>query len=196
MNRIFLLRSVCGVTVLLALSLSLAGCAPQGATETAPSKSAAPPSAAGNAGTYPGTDAGAQALLAEFVKPGADHAALSRQLRPTKADLEAIFVSDLATKLEATYGPAWDSGQLVIAPKEGQTEVKVSSATGEEIKSGTGGAKDLPGGWRQVADKLKPGIRMYRFQFVEPGKDSGMAYDGLVHVNGNWRITPKPWRGL
>jgi hypothetical protein len=135
-------------------------------------------------------------MLAEFVKPGADHAALTKPLRPTKADLEAIFEADLADKADKMYGPAWDSGELVVAPKTGQTEVKVFSATSEEIKSGTGGAAELPGGWKDVAGKLKPGVRIYRFKFVEPGKDSGMAFDGLVYVNGNWRIVPKPWRAL
>jgi hypothetical protein len=24
----------------------------------------------------------------------------------------------------------------------------------------------------------------------------GMAFDGLVHVNGRWVLMPKPWRAL
>jgi hypothetical protein len=193
--------------LVVALMPGLTGCAPKeaepGAGSPAASSPAAPASnsAGGNSsassmGTHPGTDEGAKALLNEFVQPGADHAALTKNLRPTKADLEAIFTADLAGKADAVYGPAWDSGQLVVAPKPGQTEVKIASATSEEIKKGTGAAADLPGGWKQVADKLKPGLRLYQFKFVEPGKDSGMAYDGLVHVNGNWRIAPKPWRAL
>jgi hypothetical protein len=190
---------------LLALTFALgaAGCQPKAAEDAAGPAAAAPPAAAAGAtageaaaGSHEGTEEGAKAMLAEFVKPGADHAALSKALRPDKSDLEAIFEADLAAKADAVYGPAWDSGDLVVAPKPGQTEVKLSSATSEEIKSGTGAAADLPGGWKQVADKLKPGVRFYRFSFVEPGKDSGMAFDGLVHVNGHWRIAPKPWRVL
>jgi hypothetical protein len=150
--------------------------------------------AAGSA--FPGTDAGATSLLGEFVKPGADCAALSKQLRPTAADYAAVFEADLAAKMEPMYGPAWDAGQLVIAPKAGQSEVKVFSATSEELKSGAGAALDFPGGWKDAATKLKPGLKIYRFKFVEPGKDLGMAFDGLVYVNGNWRIFPKPWRAM
>ena len=145
---------------------------------------------------FPGTEAGATNFLKEFVKPGADHAALSNQLRPTTADYAAVFEADLATKVAAVYGPAWDAGQLVVAPKPGQTEVKVFSTTSEELKSWTGGAADFPGGWKEVAPKLKPGLKIYRFKFVEPGKDLGMAFDGLIYVNGNWRIFPKPWRAM
>lgn len=188
----------------LGIMLLLAGCGPReagGGTPTSPDSPSSPTVPVGDkpdgdASTYPGTEEGARALLAEFVKPGADHAALTGPLRPTKADLEAIFDADLATKADAMYGPAWDSGKLVVAPKSGQTEVKIASATSEEIKSGTGAASELPGGWKEVAGKMKPGNRIYRFKFVKPGEDSGMAFDGLVYVNGNWRIVPKPWRAL
>ena len=145
---------------------------------------------------FPGTEAGATSLLNQFVKPGADHAALSKQLRPTAADYTAVFESDVSTKVASLHGPAWDSGQLVIAPKAGQTEVKVFSTTSDEMKSGSGTAMDFPGGWKQIAPKLKPGLKIYRFKFVEPGKDLGMAFDGLIYVNGNWRIFPKPWRAM
>ena len=146
------------------------------------------------ASSQPGTDAGAEALLKEFLKPGADYPALTKQLRPTKADYEAVFEPDLATAADAVYTPAWDGGQMVIAPKEGQTELKLSSATSEELKGWTGGASEFPGGYKDVAAKLKPGLKLYRFKFVKPGEDLGMAFDGLAHVNGHWRIFPKPWR--
>ncbi|HEX8490266.1 MAG TPA: hypothetical protein VF626_04565, partial [Chthoniobacterales bacterium] len=84
---------------------------------------------------FPGTDAGAMSLLQEFVKPGADHAALSKQLRPTAADYAAVFEADVSGKVAAVYDPAWEAGQMVVAPKAGQTEVKVFSATSEEMKS-------------------------------------------------------------
>lgn len=85
---------------------------------------------------------------------------------------------------------------MIVAPKAGQTEVKIFSATSEEMKSWTGNAGEFAGGWKEVAPKLKAGLKIYRFKFVEPGKDLGMAFDGLIYVNGNWRIFPKPWRAL
>ena len=145
---------------------------------------------------FPGTEAGATTLLKEFVKPGANHAALSRWLHPTAADYATVFEPDAAKKVSALCEPAWDAGQLVIAPKAGQSEVKVFSTTSDEMKSWTGTATEFPGGWRQAAPKLKPGLKIYRFKFVEPGKDLGMAFDGLIYVNGNWRIFPKPWRAM
>jgi hypothetical protein len=182
---------------LLALGLALAGCgggAGNAGSGTGASGNAGGGGTAASGKSYPGTDDGAKALLAEFVKPGADHATLSKALRPSKADYDAVFTPELAAKADAVYGPAWDGGQMVVAPKEGQTQVLSSSATSDELKSWTGGAAEFPGGWKDVGAQLKPGVKFYRFKFVEPGKDLGMAYDGLAHVNGNWRIFPKPWR--
>lgn len=150
----------------------------------------------GQAETFPGTDDGANRLAKEFLKPGADHAALSKQLRPTTADYAAVFDGDFGEKVAAAWNAAWDSGQMVMAPKSGQTEVKVSSATTEELKAGTGTASELAGGWKDVAPKMKPGLKVYRFHFLEPGKTAGMSFDGLIYVNGNWRVFPKPWRAL
>lgn len=146
--------------------------------------------------TFPGTEAGATSLLKEFLKPGADHAALSKQLRPTSADYAAVFDAESSAKVAAVYDPAWEGGQMVVAPKAGQTEVKVFSATSDEMKSWSGNAAEFAGGWKDVAAKLRPGLKIYRFKFVEPGKDLGMAFDGLIYVNGHWRMFPKPWRAL
>ena len=33
-----------------------------------------------------------------------------------------------------------------------------------------------------------------RFKFVKPGQTFGMAFDGLVYINGKWCIFPKPYR--
>ncbi|MEZ4463477.1 MAG: hypothetical protein R3F60_28240 [bacterium] len=152
--------------------------------------------ACGSSSGPPGTEAGAKELLTKLLDPGADHAALSKALRPTKADYEAVYGKDAAEKLEATYGPAWEQGKLVIKPNDGQTELKLWSASAEELKAGTGNAGEFPGGYKKIADKLQAGVTIYRFKFVKPGESLGMAFDGLVHVNGHWVIMPKPWRAL
>ncbi len=144
----------------------------------------------------PATEAGAKQLLQQFLTPGADHAALSKALRPTAADYAAVYGTDAAAKLDQAYAPAWDAGQLVVAPNEGQTELKMWKATSEELKAGTGEAAGFPGGYKEIASKLQPGQTLYRFKFTKPGEELGMAYDGLVHVNGHWVLIPKPWRAL
>ncbi|HSO33435.1 MAG TPA: hypothetical protein VLT33_12965 [Labilithrix sp.] len=174
-------------------STSVSTSAPAPTTATA---TAAPTAPAPSLKTFPGTEAGAKALLAEFVKPGADTAGLSAQLRPTTADYKAIFDPTLSAKLEKVYTPQWESGAFVVAPKQGQTTVLIDSATVAELKSGAPASKEFPGGYKMVASHLVGAARLYRFKFVEPGKTLGMAFDGLAHVNGHWVLIPKPWRAL
>jgi hypothetical protein len=47
-----------------------------------------------------------------------------------------------------------------------------------------------------VSSHLVGAARLYRFRFVEPGKEQGNAYDALSYVNGHWVLIPKPWRAL
>jgi hypothetical protein len=142
-------------------------------------------------------EAEARALLQAFVRPGADHAALSQKLRPTARDYEAVFTSDLAARLQALYEPAWEQGALVLKGKPGQTEVLLSGASSADIKAWNATAsRHFPGGWQGMGPHLRPNVRLYAFKFVEPGQTLGMAFDGLVRVNGQWRIFPKAWRAL
>jgi hypothetical protein len=143
-----------------------------------------------------GDEAGARALLGKFLAPGADHAALSKPLRPATADYGALFDAETAAKLGPQYEHHWDKDPMVIAPKEGQTELKLFAATSEDLVADKGNAHEFPGGWKRVAPHLKPHQTWYRFKFVKPGEDLGMAFDGLTFVNGHWVITPKPWAGL
>jgi hypothetical protein len=170
-----------GILLALPLTVGLTGCGRSDAK--------APPRSGGG-------EAQARALLGQFVKPGADCAALSKQLRPTKEDFAAVFSGDAAAKAAAGYGPPWDAGQMVIQGKPDQTEVLLWSATSDELKAGTGNAGKFPGGYKQVAQSLQPGLTLYLFKFVRPGADLGMAFDGLVFVNGHFVIFPKPWRVL
>lgn len=146
--------------------------------------------------TFPGTAAGAKALVSEFVKPGVDAPALTKLLRPTSADYKAVFDVKAAANLDAVYSPEWERGTFVVSAKPGQTEVKISSATVADLKANNEKAKDFPGGYAKVASHLVGSSTLYRFRFTAPGEEQGNSYDGLVHVNGHWVLIPKPWRGL
>ncbi|MBX3219755.1 MAG: hypothetical protein KF795_04495 [Labilithrix sp.] len=143
-----------------------------------------------------GNEDGARALLEQFVAADADHHALTRSLRPTTSDYKTLFDAKAAAKIEAAQAKDWDSNKAVIKPKAGQTEIKVWGATGSDLAKGTGNAREFPGGYKKVAKHLSPTVLFFRFKFVEAGKDTGTAYDGLAFINGHWVIAPKPWRAM
>lgn len=145
---------------------------------------------------FPGTKDGANSLLQELMKPDADRKKLTMELRPTKEDYRAFYADDsTADRAEAFYDKLWSGGNAVVGPKEGQTELKLFSATTEDLRDDKGEASQFPTGLTTLAatNNLKPNLTIYAFKFVKPGESLGMAFEGLTHVNGHWRLFPKPW---
>lgn len=138
----------------------------------------------------------AKDLLNKFLEPNANYQELTTNLKPTDEDYTAYFDASIADKAKTIYGELWSDPNTIIAPKEGQTELLLFQATTEEIKNQTGSGLEFPGGYTDIIDKIKPNQTIYRFKFVKPGETLGMAFDGLVNVNGHWTIFPKPWNIL
>src|SRR5699024_8381417 len=113
---------------------------------------------------YPGTKDGARALLQEFMKPDTDKKKLTMDLRPTKEDYRAFYADEsTAARAEAYFDKLWSSGNAVVAPKEGQTELKLVSATTEELSNSQGEASEFPSGMTSLAstNNLKPKFTIY-----------------------------------
>ncbi|MCW2307296.1 hypothetical protein [Rhodobium gokarnense] len=138
------------------------------------------------------TEADARALLTRFLDPAADRASLTGELQPFTEDYAAAYKEPVATRLEQIYANLWGTG-VAIGPKPGQTELLVTFATTDQLIAGEPVLAEFPGGYKAVLPHLKPGNAIVRFKFVEPGETIGMAFDGLIHVNGHWVLIPKPW---
>jgi hypothetical protein len=138
----------------------------------------------------------ARSLLMKFLQPGCDYVAMTNQLKPTTDDYKAYFDDQSWQKAMTNYNELWAQFPGFIKPKQGQSELLLWKATLEELKTGGGDARQFPGGYQQATKHIRPGITIYRFKFVKPGSTLGMAFDGLVFINGHWVIFPKPWRVL
>lgn len=106
------------------------------------------------------------------------------KFKPTAAQIEKIAATPddakaLTAYVESMFASIPKDG---LAAKEGQTEVLVSN--------------ELPGGYTRTANKFKPGTAIYAFKFVKPGETLGMAFDGLMRVDGAWIMIPKAWRAF
>jgi hypothetical protein len=148
---------------------------PSATTETAPTRSAS------------GTQADAERLLAEFTKPGADPGKLTVALEPTAAELALIFdqsvLAAVGDHVEKLYRGMGDGLEL--------KEVRdVRCFSSDDIKAWTKDVeRSLPGGYRRVGPKLKPGLTLCRFK-------GRLSYDSLVFVAGRWVFVPKPFRAI
>ena len=148
-----------------------------------------------NSADRPGSRANAELFLRQFLAPNADLAALTATLRPTEADIRAVYAPALADKLIPAYAAMFVPG-AAIGPKPGQSEILSWRTTTGSLKRGEPALEDFPGGYQDVRPYLQGEFPIVRFKFVKPGKTTGMAYDGLIHLNGRWVFMPKPWRML
>jgi hypothetical protein len=146
--------------------------------------------------SYPGPPEGVRMIAEEFMKPDANLLALSLALEPTVDDYGAVFNDESLRDAKRHYDGFWAKPSWVVGPAPGQTEFRVEMATSEQLAAGTGAAPRFPGGYRAIAPHLKPGLTVYEIIFVAPGQTYGVILDGLVYVNGKWRIFPAPWRVL
>ena len=105
----------------------------------------------------------------------------------------AVNDEAFAAQLEAHNRRLWESGRA-LGPKPGQTNLIVVFATTDQLIDGGPALAAFPGGYKDVLTHMKRGVPIVRFKFVKPGESLGMAFDGLVHVNGRWVLMPKPWR--
>ena len=145
--------------------------------------------------TGTGSEAEARQMLSQFLQPGADRAALTWKLKPTDADVRAVYAEPLAGRMIENYNAMFTPG-TAIGPNEGQTEILTWHATTKQLRDGMPVLDDFPGGYGEVRQYLLGEFPIVRFKFVKPGESLGMAFDGLIHVNGRWVLMPKPWRSL
>lgn len=145
---------------------------------------------------YPGTEEGAKQLLTDIRKDEGTAKQMTLALKPSTADYQAVFEGDKAAAAEKKYAELWSSGPAIGAKPE-NTELKLWKATSDDLKAWTADAQaNFPGGYQKVGAHLKPGLTWYRWKYTKPGETLGMAFDGLVHVNGHWAWFPKPWRAI
>ena len=142
-----------------------------------------------------GSEADAHRTLSRFLEPDTDLVAVTKALFPNEADIRAVYENPLADALVETLLPQFEPG-LKFAPKPGQTELLMFYTTTKALREGDPIISNFPGGYKDVVQYMKGDFPIVRFKFVKPGASIGMAYDGLVFVDGRWVIIPKPWRAL
>lgn len=136
-------------------------------------------------------------LLKKFLDPATDKAALTWSLKPRPEDVRAAYREPLASALIAGYDRLFKPG-VAIGGKPGQTDMRTLFTHFSALKNGEPVLREFPGGYKKVLPYMitAPGSDpvIARFKFVKPGETLGMAFDGLIHVNGRWVFMPKPWR--
>ncbi len=89
------------------------------------------------------------------------------------------------------------NGDVTLGGGAGQTELKVSKATSEEIRSWSSAVEaDFPGGHQQIGPHLQPGLTWYRWRYTEPGQGHRHGVRGPGARQPPLGVDPEPWRAL
>ena len=174
---VLMFRRVASVLLVLALA---GGCG--GTDEPAP-----PPD------PYPNTQEGAERLALDLRNATTDDLLLS--LKPATEDYRAFFDEATAAKAESHYESLW-SGSLppAMGTDPDQTEVRLWRATTDDIAAWTPEVEAVfPGGYEDLGPHLRPGVTVCKWDYVRPGENAGISFNGLAHVNGHWKVFFKPW---
>ncbi len=164
--------------------LDIVASASQPATAAAPEQAPAP-----------GSEAEVRALLMQFYAPGADYRALTQALLPTEAEVLAVYAEPLGSAFWASLSTQMGPG-AAFGPKPGHNDILVVHTTTRALFDQQPVLKEFPGGYKDVLQYFKIDVPIVRFKFVTAGETLGLAFDGLIYLNGHWVIMPKPWRSL
>lgn len=134
-------------------------------------------------------------LLTRFIgSQGAEHA-LVEELRPEPGDYARVFKPEAAEVARRGYEMLWLRSPRP-EPKPGQSEVSLWALPAGLLVHETELSRRFPNGYRRVALLLDPHHVWIAWKYHRPGASTGLAYDGLVWLDGRFAWFPKPWRVL
>ncbi len=138
-------------------------------------------------------------------------AVLTKSLMPDRRRVALAFrrnvSEEIMSKLDRYYVKVLPSGLLsdrgwakMLCKKPERSVVLVHSATTEEMIRQERGSivwKEFPGGAVRMAKSiLKPGMRFYEVERLEPGKDHGYKYHLIFWDGRRWCMLGAIWRAF
>ena len=141
--------------------------------------------------------ANAKAEMSKLLKLPSENAARekSKAYIPTLQECAQVFEAEIAESVFNYIQQSAEAGEFVIGAPPNYSKLKLTAVTTDEIRTWSGAAaQEMAGGWKRIRESVLPGHTMYIVRFVEPGKDSGIRYDGLIRLKDKWVFFPKAWR--
>jgi len=120
---------------------------------------------------------------------------LTALLRPHVDDYARAFVAEISDAARAAYEALWSDPPRVASTTIG-SKLKLSISPAGMLLEDNELSRGFPGGYRSIAPLLNPHRVWVAWKLIAPGKDAGMAYDGLVWLDDHWAWFPKPYRAL
>ena len=120
---------------------------------------------------------------------------LTTALRPQPGDYARAFEPEIVEQARTIYETLWAHPPRVERSPAG-SQLKLAIAPAGMLLEKNELSREFPGGYRAIAPLLNPHRVWVAWKLIPPGKDAGMAYDGLVWLDDHWAWFPKPYRAL
>jgi hypothetical protein len=130
-------------------------------------------------------------LLRGLSQPGGEH--LLAALRPRPDDYARAFVPEAVDAAREAY-EAHPPYRLGPTTRDSTIECHVAPAGMLTYDNSL--SRHFPGGYAAIAPLLQPERVWVAWKSTQPGRTTGMAYDGLVWLDDHWAWFPKPYRVL
>jgi hypothetical protein len=121
---------------------------------------------------------------------------LVERLRPLVEDYAKVFQPAAAEQARHAYENLWRAFTEIPFPTGTQSELRIAVAPAGMLASANDLSRQFPGGYAAIARHLLPHRVWAAWEYVKPGEDSGLAFDGLVWCDDHWAWFPKPYRVL
>lgn len=118
-----------------------------------------------------------------------------QMLRPRETDADRAFVPSAAAAARPAYDAIWQQPPRPARAAPG-ARIQCHAAPAGMLADDNALSRPFPSGYRPLAALLQPQRIWLAWKVVAPGRDAGMAYDGLVWLDDHWAWFPKPYRVL
>jgi hypothetical protein len=141
----------------------------------------------------------AAAGLKELLRPvlmrlrGADYRQAVAALEPRAEDYARVFVGEAAERARRRYEELWRAPPPFPPPDPTRSDLRIDLAPAGMLAGDNLLSKRFPVGYRAIAHLMVPERIWAAWEFVEPGRDSGLAFDGLVWCEDHWAWFPRPY---
>jgi hypothetical protein len=113
-------------------------------------------------------------------------------LQPAEEDYLEVFAAEVAQPLAEAYDQLWKRPPRV-SPGPARRDLRVHACPASLFGADNPFARRFPTGYQSIAPALNPDRVWLAWRYSAPGRDTGLAFDGLVFVRGNWVWFPKPF---
>jgi hypothetical protein len=124
-------------------------------------------------------------------RDGTLHAAL----KPRAGDAAKAFLPPHDDRARVAYDALW-AAPPPPTPAAPGSRLVLHLAPAGMLHGDNELSRPFPSGYRRIAGMLNPHRVWACWKLIPPGRDAGMAYDGLVWLDDHWAWYPKPYRWL